>query len=120
MTNEMIIMNERVRLMEEGKIKSTGRVIILTDGEGNEKELPEPEQIHTFQAWKERGKSVKKGEHAITRITIWKCSKKNVDLPMKDVASGETVTVTEESKNMFMKCSAFFAESQVEDDKRAG
>jgi len=103
----MIILNERVRLMEEGKIGDTGRVVIIEDGDGNKRELKEPEEIHTFQAWKAQGKSVKKGEHAVTFLMIWKQVEKKVD-------DGE------KQKKMILKRSAFFAASQVEDDRRAG
>ena len=90
MTNAAIIMQEQVNLLEQGKIKA------MQIG-GNV--LPEP--IHTFMKWKELGYSVKKGEKAITKLTIWKgITKKN------DKEEDET--------KMFMKTSAFFAFSQVE------
>lgn len=44
--------------------------------------------IHTFQGWKERGFSVKKGEHAIVKLTIWKHVTKKVKT--EDNAEAET------------------------------
>lgn len=107
MTNAQIIFNERVRLMEENKIGTTGRTILVQDNEGNELELAEPEEIHTFAAWKSLGYSVKKGEKAVAKFTIWKYAEKKVE----EGKDEETI------KNMFMKSSCFFAQSQVE--KRA-
>lgn len=61
------------------------------------------EEIHTFQGWKDRGYMVKRGEHAITRLTIWKYAGK------KDKESEE-----EKDGHCFLKNSCFFATSQVE------
>lgn len=104
MTNEQIIFNERVRLMEENKIGTTGRMITVEDVSGNKITVAEPEEIHTFQAWKALGYCVRKGEKAIAKFTIWKYTEKNVEV------DGEKDTIT----NMFMKTSAFFAPNQVE------
>lgn len=61
------------------------------------------EEIHTFQGWKDRGYRVKRGEHAITRLTIWKYAGK------KDKETEE-----ETDGHCFLKNSCFFATSQVE------
>ena len=61
------------------------------------------EEIHTFARWKALGFSVKKGEHAIVKIPIWKMGTK------KDEDGEE-----KETGRMFVKTSAFFATSQVE------
>lgn len=102
MTNNMIIFNAQQELLEAGSIKPTGRLIKVTDAEGNEVTFPEAEAIHTFAAWKELGYAVKKGEKAITKLTIWKHTAK---------INKET---GEEDAKMFMKKAAFFAASQVE------
>ena len=104
MTNAQIITNARFALMEQGIIGTTGRTIKFLDGEGNEKELPEPEQIHTYQTWKELGYQVKKGSKAVARFTIWKHveGKKNQD------------TDEETPSRMFMKNASWFSASQVE------
>lgn len=102
MTNEQIIFNERVRLMREGVIGKTGRVFEIDNGDGTKTMVDEPEQLHTFQAWKEMGYIVKKGEHAVAKITIWKASQKKIE------------NSDDEELKMFMKTAAFFKRSQVE------
>ena len=72
MTNEMIILWESVDLMEQGIIGTTGRTFEVEDKDGNKRLLREPEPIHTFDGWKERGYAVKKGEHAVASFLIWK------------------------------------------------
>ena len=107
MTNEQIIFNERVRLMNENKIGSTGRSIVVETIHGKKIQMFEPEEIHTFQAWKAIVYSVKKGEKAVAKFTIWKCTEKEVE--------GEE---DEKETKMFMKMSAFFSASQVEKTKQ--
>ena len=113
MTNAQIIFNESIRLVEEQKIGTTGRLLTVVDGEGNEKTIPEPEPIHTFDEWKRMGLYVKRGEHAVAAFPIWVVNRKPVKLPMKDVKTGETVEVTEDSTRYVMKTAYFFAASQV-------
>lgn len=100
MTNAAIIMDESLRLVEQGILETTGEKVKTV--EGKEIELPEP--IHTFQKWKQLGYSVKKGEKAIAKFPIWKHTSKMVEV------DGEE----EEKTNMFMKSAAFFKFSQVE------
>lgn len=99
MTNEMIILQESIKLMEQGILQSTGKMTTI-DG----KQIDVPEQIHTFQRWKELGFSVKKGEHAIAKFPVWKfkAGKKEND---DDQVSKD---------KMFLKMSAFFKAEQVE------
>lgn len=105
MTNEQIIFSARCELLEAGKIGTTGRILTVELPDGQRQQMPEPEELHTFAAWKSIGFSVKKGEKAVTKITIWKHSAKKV----------ENEDGTEEEKTrMFMKTAAFFAASQVE------
>lgn len=75
MTNEQIILSNRVFLMEEGVIGGTGEKFVYKDEKG-EREIEIPEEIHTFQGWKELGRIVKKGEHSVARFPIWQKSKK--------------------------------------------
>lgn len=105
MTNEMIIYNKSVELMESGKIGKTGRQFETEDENGNKIMLDEPEAIHTFQAWKAKGFSVKKGEKAVAQFYIWKCVTKQV---------ADDNNMTEEQKRMFMKKASFFSASQVQ------
>lgn len=64
------------------------------------------EQIHTFAAWKDLGYSIKKGEKAITKLTIWKYAGK------KDKETEE-----ETDGHCFLKTACFFASHQVEERK---
>lgn len=103
MTNAQIVDNMKQRLLTEGKIKPTGRVLTAVDGEGNKIEIPEAEEIHTFQTWKELGYRVMKGQKAIAKFPIWKFTVKELK------AEGE-----ERKTSMFLKTAAWFSRSQVE------
>ena len=100
MTNEQIITQARLRLMNEGVIGTTGRTFSYTDAEGKVVEINEPEPIHTFAVWKGLGYTVKKGEHAVTALTIWKSV----------VKKGEE----EETTKMILKKAHFFSPAQVQ------
>ena len=104
MTNAMIIMNESIRLMEEGILHGSGEFVTVETPDGTKKTVELPEPIHTFNGWKALGYSVKKGEHSKIKFTIWKHASKKAE---KD---GEE----EEQDKMFMKLSAFFTFDQVE------
>lgn len=60
------------------------------------------EELHTFQGWKARGYSIRKGEKAIAKFPIWK-----------------SVTTKDDEEKMFMKNSCWFSTSQVELSKEA-
>lgn len=72
MNNEQIILNERLRLCDEGLIGSTGSFIDYLLPSGKWISIPEPEQIHTAKAWSNMNYKVKDGEKPITQIKIWK------------------------------------------------
>ena len=91
MTNAQIIALATAEFIEKGTLK-------LVDGI--------PEEIHTFDGWKERGFSVRKGEKSDIKISIWKYRTKKV----KDKDGEET-----EKSTMFLKQSAFFRRSQVDE-----
>lgn len=110
MTNAMIILNESVRLMEEGVIKGTGEFITVENSDGTTRELEMPEKIHTFQKWKQLGYSVKKGEKAIAKFPIWKHTTK--EKPAEELTGNPIEDAP--TTNMFMKMSAFFTFAQVE------
>ena len=114
MTNSEIIFWASVDLMNEGKIGTTGRVFQGTDRNGQPVELPEPEPIHTFAAWKELGFSVKKGQHAVATIMIWKYREKKEQVEMTEVETGEKVQKEIDAGKMFRKQAYFFSASQVE------
>lgn len=102
MTNQEIITEARFALMKQGIIGTSGRMIEVTDKDGNKKQIAEPEEIHTYQAWKDLGYQVQKGQKAIARFTIWKhTEKENKETGKKD-------------EKMFMKNACFFKASQVE------
>ena len=103
MTNEMIIFNERIRLMKEGILQGTGNKIIVEDAEGNKLELEEPEEIHTFLGWKKLGFSVMKGQKAISKLVIW-----------NHVTKKAKTEDEEDDEKMFQKLAFFFKASQVE------
>lgn len=107
MTNEMIIMAEKVRLQKEGILKYTGRYLDVIGDDGVITKIPEIQSIHTFAAWKALGYKVMKGQKAITRIPIWKYSAPKVQ-------DESPVDGVEPKGRMFMKVSAFFSEEQVE------
>lgn len=81
MTNAEIVAMNMVMLINEGKMTID-------------------EDIHTFQGWKSRGYSVKKGEKCIAKFPIWKYTVKEKD--------------GEEEAHTFMKNSCWFSTSQVE------
>lgn len=111
MTNAQIIFNNSIALMNDGIIKGTGELVKTTvlDGNGEEMEIIQeiPEEIHTFAAWKSRGRSVKKGEKAKAAFVIWKYSSRAV----KDEAGNDT---GDEESKMFMKKAFFFTFDQTE------
>lgn len=102
MTNAQIIFNESQRLAAEGVIKYTGRVFEGVDMEGKPIQVKETEPIHTYNAWKELGYQVQKGQKAVAQFVIWKYKSKVVE---------ET---GEEDATMFMKKASFFTAAQVE------
>lgn len=105
MTNVEIIEKAKQELFRQGMLKATGRMFEAVDGEGNPIMVPEIEQIHTFNGWKELGYKVKKGEHSRIRFSIWKFSSKEVE---KENGEKENKTA------MFLKEACWFTREQVE------
>lgn len=103
MTNAQIIFNESMKLMEAGTIKTTGRSFTYETEDGEQITVQEPETLHTFAAWKENGRQVKKGEHAKAAFQIWKKGKKYTD---KDG--------NEKEGKMFLTKAFFFTIDQTE------
>lgn len=103
MTNEMIIFNNRLSLMEDGILQGTGNTITVENEEGEKIELEEPEQIHTYAGWKTLNRQVKRGEKSIATILIWKHTTK------KPKEKEE-----EEQEAIFMTKAFFFRECQTE------
>lgn len=109
MTNDTIIMNASLRLMEEGLLSGSG--IKAAQDDGTTIELPEA--IHTYAGWKAVGRQVKKGEKALAAINIWKCSTKTITAKTIDGKEEEI-----DARRMFMKRAFFFKSSQTEPIKR--
>ena len=103
MTNEMIILNARFDLMEEGILKGTGNFITDENEDGEKIEMEEPEEIHTYQGWKSVNRQVKRGEKSIATIQIWKHTTK------KPKNEDE-----QEQERMFLTNAFFFTEAQTE------
>lgn len=103
MTNEMIILNARFDLMEEGILQGTGNIIEVEDENGEKKQIEEPEQIHTYQGWKSLNRQVKRGEKSIATIQIWKHT------TQKSKAEDE-----DDQEKMFLTKAFFFRETQTE------
>lgn len=111
-TNAMIIATAAQQLLEEGKLQPTGRILTFETSDGNVIKIPEAEPIHTFAMWKSLGYKVKKGEHAVAKLTIWKYSRNRNEEETNEeeqVASG----------HCFRKLAFFFSASQVEPIKAA-
>lgn len=104
MTNAMIILHESISLMNDGKLNGSGQFAEVETADGKIT-IELPEEIHTFNGWKERGYQVKKGEKSSIKFPIWKHTAKKVE-----TENGEE----EEKARMFMKMSAFFTAAQVE------
>lgn len=110
MTNAQIIFNESMALMEQGIIGTTGRTFEVETENGEKITVQEPEQIHTFAAWKSIGRQVKKGEHAKAAFMIWKHTvKKKKD----EEKTGNPIEDADDEK-MFMKKAFFFTIDQTE------
>lgn len=107
MTNAMIVLEQALALAEAGKIGYTGEVMTV-EINGEEVELREPEQIHTYARWKAMGYQVRRGEKAVAKFKVWKyaAAKKKDD-------DGEETTKANRGK-MFLKQAAFFSAAQVD------
>ena len=105
MTNREIIWEQRVHLAEQGRIGYSGREVKVTTMNCGEMIIREPDEIHTYAAWKQMGFQVKKGEKAVAKFTIWKYASKTTETETGD---------EEETGKMFMKLAFFFSPAQVE------
>ena len=103
MTNEQIIFNNRLDLMEKGILKGTGRIITVENEDGEKMELEEPEEIHTYAGWQALNRQVRKGQKAVSSFPIWKYTIKK---PKEKDA--------EETERMFQVKAFWFTEAQTE------
>lgn len=116
MTNAQIIMNESIRLMNDGILKGSGQYAEIETADGT-MTIELPEVIHTFNGWKELGYSVKKGEHSTIKFPIWKHTTKMLNTDTGNAELDKANSLINEQggqTNMFMKTSAWFTAAQVE------
>jgi hypothetical protein len=116
MTNAQIIMNESIRLMEEGILKGSGQFAEI-ETENGTMTIELPEEIHTFQGWKDHGYQVKKGEKSSIKFPIWKHTTKMLKTDTDSAELNKMNQAINEQggqTNMFMKMSAWFTAAQVE------
>ena len=100
--------------MAEGILKGSGTFVNVEFEDGTNAYVELAEEIHTFNGWKQRGYSVKKGEKSKIKIAIWKYTEKEKPEEEKTGNPLEDAPIT----NMFMKTSAFFTLDQVEPIKQ--
>lgn len=116
MTNAQIILNESIRLMNDGILKGSGQYAEIETADGT-MTIELPEAIHTFNGWKELGYSVKKGAKSSIKFPIWKHTVKflNTDTG-NETLDKMNAQINEQGgqTNMFMKMSAWFTADQVE------
>jgi predicted transcriptional regulator len=129
MNNAQIIFSAAQELAENGVIKYTGRILKAVTPEGEEIEIKETEQLHTYKEWQRLGYQVKKGQKAIAKITIWNWTSKKARLTKEEAdhinatvinADGSKAQEGDEVQtkgHYYMKEAAFFSESQVEQIK---
>ena len=97
MKNEEAIMQMRVNLMRNRQIGTTGRKMMWHDVDGNEIEIDEPAEIHTYTGWKKLGYQVPTGTRAKIFIPIW-----------------NSITLGDGSTSMMQSNRAFFTPEQVQ------
>lgn len=107
MTNAEIIMRERMELAEQGILATSPDTFIDVDGE--EVEMEVPEEIHTFDYWKNAGRCVKYGEHAVAKFAVWSPTKASRKEQAEAEAKGEKPKM-----KMYMRMTSFFKRDQTE------
>lgn len=121
MTNNMIVLMERIRLMDEGIIGTTGRSVTIETDEGT-KTLEEPEYIFTVSEWNKRGFRVNKGETHIAECLIWKKDKGSKKANAENPEESEESEITPKSNGrkserrnggFYLGKAYFFKASQV-------
>ena len=115
-TNNDIIFQVAMDLMEAGTIRGTGRMMkaatVNDEGDMVETMVEEPEELHTFARWKAMGYMVRKGEKAVAKVDLWKpiTKKKGEDEEEEEKQEGVSLV----PPRMFKKTSHLFAAHQVE------
>lgn len=117
MTNAEIIFNQSMQLLEQGKIRTTGRFLTMRNDDGTTEQIPEPEAIRTFNGWKQLGFSVKKGAHVVAAFPIWKYTTKMLDTDTGNEEldkMNEAVNAEGGDSSMYMRKAFWFTIEQVE------
>lgn len=109
MTNEEIILQNRVFLMEQEVIKGVPGTALLWKDEQGEREILMPEEIHTFDEWKKMGFIVQKGQHAIAKFQIWMPRKGKSKAKVEEEEQQEAGA----PKGFYKKVAFFFTADQV-------
>lgn len=107
--NEMLIMMESVRLMKEGILKGSGK---FTEAEINGKieRFEIPEEIHTYNKWKELGFQVQKGETSFIKFRVWYFRKGRQEQEIEGDAAENS---QRRGGKCYLKMTAFFTADQV-------
>ena len=125
MTNAQIIFMQSQELAEEGKIKYTGKIFKAVNEAGEEIEIKETEEIHTYKEWQNLGQQVQKGQKAVAKFTIWMYTSKSKKLTKEDADSINEIMINSDGSkaqegdevqtkgHYYMKEAAFFSASQV-------
>lgn len=106
-TNNMIILMESFRLMDEGILKGSG-IINEVEINGETKKMEMPEEIHTYNRWKQLGYQVQKGEKSKIKFNVWhyRTGRRGTE------ADGEE-NVENRGGKCYMQLTAFFTMDQV-------
>lgn len=108
MTNNQIILQHAITLMEQGVIGSTGRTFTVEEEDGSQRTVQEPEPIHTFAAWRSLGYTVRKGQKACAKFPIWRHQAAGT---RKSRKTGEEESTEEK---MYLTDAFFFSLQQLE------
>lgn len=117
MTNEMIILVESVKLMEEGILKGTGK-FAEAEINGKIEKFEIPEEIHTYERWKKMGYQVQKGEKSNIKFMVWYYNNRGKNQDVEDEAENNN----KKYGKCYMRMTSFFTADQVkprEDKKTA-
>ena len=107
MTNEMIILTESVKLMEDGIIKGTGEFVEV-EINGEIKKFEIPEEIHTYERWRKMGYQVQRGETSFIKFKVWFFTGGNG----RNQELEETESAQQHGK-CYMRMTSFFTKDQV-------
>ena len=116
MTNEMIILMQSIKLMEEGVLRGTGKYIEIENEDGTKSKFELPEEIHTYEKWKSLGYQVRKGEKSTIKFDVWYFQKPKKKAPDAETSKNEQ---TRNSGKCWMRLTSFFTIDQVDKRKEA-